>query len=148
MNRQPAINPCVLIQVFFLFTFSDRFQTKKYSSSECICWEYQNTALIHMGVYDISKVHLNLQPCGKLCGLDLIPMGLHGGADAWFPPADHLFLMAKECQNEEAPVCGCTNHAENLLPAASRHFFFLPAFPHQILSEGFPGNHSKCLISP
>lgn len=50
-------------------------------------------------------------------------MGLHGGADASFLTADHLFLMAKECQNEKAPMCGCTNHAENLLPAPSRHLF-------------------------
>lgn len=34
-----------------------------------------------------------------------------------------LVLMAKECKNEKATMCGCTNHAENLLPAPSRHLF-------------------------
>lgn len=56
-------------------------------------------------------------------GVMLFPIGRHEGADASFLTADHLFVMAKQCQNGNTPVCGCTNHAENLSPAPSRRLF-------------------------
>lgn len=89
----------------------------------------------------------NLQHCRKLTRPGFNPNGALWRCWCIVFSADHLFLMAKQRQNEKAPVCGGTNRAENLLSAPSRHLFST-TFPYQILSEDFPANHSNRLISP
>lgn len=65
----------------------------------------------------------NLQHCRKLSRPGFNPNGALWRCWCVVFSADHLFLMAKQRQNEKAPVCGGTNHAENLLSAPSRHLF-------------------------
>lgn len=65
----------------------------------------------------------NLQHCRKLSRPGFNPNGALWRCWCIVFSADHLFLMAKQRQNEKAPVCGGTNHAENLFSAPSRHLF-------------------------
>lgn len=65
----------------------------------------------------------NLQHCRKLLRPGFNPNGALWRCWCIVFSADRLFLMAKQHQNEKAPVCGGTNHAENLLSAPSRHLF-------------------------